>query len=106
MVFPVERTEWRGESGEGWGMVGRLEEGGEYEFSVVAVIMVRGVSMQGNRTQPVKITTENTDGEERREGCVREGEREEKIGGEKQGVREDMCERRGGSRPGQNIIIF
>ena len=62
VVFPAVETGAvrRGESGEGWGLVGGLEEGTKYKFSVVAVVIVGAVSMQGNATQPVTITIETT----------------------------------------------
>ena len=72
MVFPVKgavRGRESRESGEGWGLVGKLEEGGEYEFYVVAVVMVEGSSMQGVGSEPVRITIHG-------EG---EGEREHEL---------------------------
>lgn len=60
--FPVERGGEKRESGDGWGLVGGLEEGEEYEFSVVAVVMVGEVSMSGERSEPVRVTTYRTDG--------------------------------------------
>lgn len=61
--FPVERREETRERGDGWGLVGGLDEGEEYQFSVVAVVMMGEGSMTGERTQPVKATTLSTDGE-------------------------------------------
>ena len=63
VVFHVEKSLWRGESGEGWGLVGGLEEGVEYMFSVVAVVMVGGeVRLQGEKTQPITAALEDTKG--------------------------------------------
>lgn len=61
--FPVERREETKERGDGWGLVGGLDEGIEYQFSVVAVVMVGEVSMSGERTEPVRATIHSTDGE-------------------------------------------
>ena len=36
--------------------MGKLEEGREYEFYVVAVVMVDSSSMQGVGSEPVRIT--------------------------------------------------
>ena len=58
--FPVERAEQRAESGVGWGLVGRLEEGAAYRFSVVAVV---GESMKGDESDPVTVTVKTEDGE-------------------------------------------
>ena len=70
MVFPVERSLGGGrgrrkESGEGWGLVGGLEEGVEYGFSVAAEVVVPdgGERLEGVRTQPVTVTIEDTSGE-------------------------------------------
>ena len=75
----------RRESGEGWGLVGRLEEGREYEFSVVAVVIVGDRSMQGAGSQPVRITTHGEG-----EGCERVCVRERVCEGE--GLRERVCD--------------
>ena len=64
MVFPVERSRRRTESGEGWGLVGGLEEGREYGFSVAAVVVVGGESRQGKKTQPINVTMVDTSGKE------------------------------------------
>ena len=63
LIFPVKREEGRVESGVGWGLVGGLEEGGEYAFSVVAMVMIGGTSMSGDRTEPVVVTIEKPNGE-------------------------------------------
>ena len=62
VVFPVEGG--GGESGEGWGLVGGLEEGREYMFSVAAVVAVDGgTSLQGEESQPVTVLMEESGGE-------------------------------------------
>ena len=61
--FPVEMREETRERGDGWGLIGGLDEGKEYQFSVVAVVMMGEVSMSGERTQPVRATTRSTNGE-------------------------------------------
>ena len=64
IVFPVEGGGGGGESGEGWGLVGGLEEGREYMFSVAAVVTVDGgTSLQGEESQPVTVLMEESDGE-------------------------------------------
>ena len=63
IVFPVEGG-GGGESGEGWGLVGGLEEGREYTFSVAAVVTVEGgTSLQGEESQPVTVLMEESGGE-------------------------------------------
>ena len=61
--FPVERKEDTRDRRDEWGLVGRLDKGKEYQFSVVAIVMMGEVSMSGERTQPVRATTHTTDGE-------------------------------------------
>ena len=58
MVFPVERSPGRRrgrkkDSGQGWGLVGGLEEGVDYVFSVVAEVVVPD---SGERLEGVKTT--------------------------------------------------
>ena len=65
VVFPVEGGGGGGgESGEGWGLVGGLEEGREYMFSVAAVVAVDGgTSLQGEESQPATVLVEESSGE-------------------------------------------
>ena len=67
VVFRVERSEGGGrrESGEGWGLVGGLEEGTEYEFSVAAEVVIDDGSekLEGAKTESVTGTVVDTSGE-------------------------------------------
>ena len=68
VVFQVEMNEEGGrgrrESGEGWGLVGGLQEGVEYEFSVTAEVVADGSErLEGAKTQPVTVTVVDTSGE-------------------------------------------
>ena len=64
VMFPVNGDGDGDESGEGWGLVGGLEEGREYVFTVAAVIMIEGAaSLQGDMSQPATILLEEESGE-------------------------------------------